>query len=121
MVLGSTSRRIEVLDPLGASVGDEVEIGLPAARVVWASAIAYLMPVVAMFVGAVVGLRVGGESHRDVAAAAGAFTGLGLAALGVWLHGRAAARDAAGMARVVRILPAGASRPSGVDTDCTVG
>jgi positive regulator of sigma E activity len=65
-----------------------VEIGIPPARVVYASLLGYVMPVLAMVVGGFAGAQGTSGDERDVGAAIGAFSGLALALLFLWLYSK---------------------------------
>ena len=88
LTFGSMERTVEVRDPLGTNVGDRVKIGIRPARVVWASLLAYVFPVISMVVGALIGAHVGGAGSRDGGAAIGAFAGLALSFLAVFVIDR---------------------------------
>jgi positive regulator of sigma E activity len=112
LALGSTERRVEVLDPVGAEVGDEVRIGMAPGRVVLAGAIAYVMPVAAMVCGGLLGFALAPAGHADEASAAGTFAALALSALGLWLHGRRRAGRDRGRPFVVEVVRSSGSGPT---------
>ncbi|MBI5114974.1 SoxR reducing system RseC family protein [Candidatus Poribacteria bacterium] len=69
-------RIIEVADPLGVSVNQCVRIELSGGELVWASLLAYIVPLTTFFAGAIVGLY-GSESFRgDLWGGIGAVAGL---------------------------------------------
>ena len=121
MTLGPNERRLEVDDPVGAQVGDEVEIGLPPGRVVWASTIAYLVPVAAMLLGGLIGYGSIGFVSADSGAAIGAFGGLIAAGVGIWIHGRVARRREGAMPKVLRVVAPAAAPRGAVDSAPSVG
>ncbi len=88
LTFGTNERTVEVIDPVGAVPGDVVEIGIKPARVVWASTVAYIMPVAAMILGAAVGAGFAPEGWTDQGAALAAFLALGLSLGGIWLAGK---------------------------------
>lgn len=75
---GGREALLWVEDPLGVRVGDRVTIAVPEGTVLRASVLAYLLPVAALVVGALVGHRL--ASAWGVAADLGA-AGLGLAGM----------------------------------------
>lgn len=68
----------DVLDPVGASVGDEVEIEIPERLRVQAALAIYVAPLVALFAGYLAGFLLAsrGDGNPDTV---GAFTGIGCA------------------------------------------
>ncbi len=70
-------------NPLQAKIGQQVLLSLPGKTFLRASLIAYLIPVLALFGGAVIGQQI---SERW--AVAGAFLGLGLSFLGLWYYNK---------------------------------
>jgi sigma-E factor negative regulatory protein RseC len=54
---GGREARVWVSDPLGVTVGDRVVIAVPGGTVVRASLLLYLVPVVALLAGAILGNR----------------------------------------------------------------
>ena len=75
---GGREARVWVADPLGVAVGDRVVIAVPGATVVRASLFLYLVPVLALLAGAVLGNRLAPDLglHPDLGAA-----GLGVLAM----------------------------------------
>jgi sigma-E factor negative regulatory protein RseC len=69
----------QVINAIGAQPGEAVVIGLPDGALLHATWAAYLVPLLALFLGAALGQVLGGEP----AAALGGLTGLLLA--GLWL------------------------------------
>lgn len=88
LTFGSNERTVEVRDPLGTSVGDRVQIGIPPAQVVWASTLVYILPVIAMIAGAMIGLSIAPEGARDETAAGCSFGALALCFLGLYIVDR---------------------------------
>lgn len=88
MSFGSNERTVDVRDPVGASVGDEVQIGIPSGPVIWASIVAYVIPVVGMLIGAVVGYHLGPGGQSDEMAAVGCFGALALCFGAIFLYDR---------------------------------
>ncbi len=75
---GGREAEVWAADPLGVAEGDRVVVAVPESTVLRASVVVYLVPVLALVVGAAVGSAVGPRYGlpRDLAAA-----GLGLAAM----------------------------------------
>ena len=71
-------------NPIGAQVGDEVVVGLSEQGLLRTAAAAYLVPILGLIVGAVLGERFGGAAS-EVASVLGALGGLALAFW--WLRG----------------------------------
>ena len=100
---------MEVRDPVGASVGDEVQIGIPPGPVVWASVVVYVFPVVGMLLGAALGLHYAPEGHGDEAAAIGCFGALALCFAVIWVYDRTQKHRKDRTPVVVRVLAPGSS------------
>lgn len=79
-----------VVNPIDASPGEAVVVGLPEGALLQASGAAYVVPLVALLAGAGLGQglgqMLGGDSSGELAAALGGLTGLLLA--GLWLKRR---------------------------------
>jgi sigma-E factor negative regulatory protein RseC len=73
----------QVANPIGASPGEAVVVGLPEGALLQASGAAYLVPLLALLLGAGLGQLLGGPESGELAAALGGLTGLLLA--GFWL------------------------------------
>jgi sigma-E factor negative regulatory protein RseC len=112
LTLGSMERTVEVLDPLGVTVGDEVQIGIPPGPVVWASVVVYVFPVASMLAGALLGMHLAPEGRGDEAAALGCFGALGASLALVWLYDRTQRGNDDRIPSIVRIVGAG---PAGRD------
>ncbi len=76
-------------NPLQAEIGQEVLLALPGKTFLRASLIVYLIPVLALFGGAVTGQQI-----SETWAVAGAFLGLGLSFLGIWCYNKQIKPDA---------------------------
>ena len=85
LAFGGTERSVEVRDPFGAAVGDQVEIGIVPGRVVQASILAYILPVVAMLAGAFAGSWLAPVNQRDLGSFLGTLAMLALSLGGLWL------------------------------------
>jgi sigma-E factor negative regulatory protein RseC len=98
-LLNQKPLRVRVHNPLGGAVGDSVIIGLQDAALVRSSLVVYLLPLLAMIVGAIlVRAMDGGEG---VAALAG-LAGLSMGFLGVRAFGRRAADNPLYQAVILR-------------------
>ena len=71
------TRIIEAVDPLGVSVDQRVQIELSSGGLIGASFIAYMVPVAALFIGALAGFYVTDQAP-DMWAGVGALAGLGV-------------------------------------------
>ncbi len=76
-VPGTAGKRIvKVLDPLGISVGQRVRIELSSAKLLWASFLAYLVPLLFLFAGAILGFYSARSTMRELWGGMGAIAGL---------------------------------------------
>ena len=97
---GGREARVWADDPLGVSPGERVVVAVPEAAVVRASVWVYLVPVVALVIGAVVGSSLAGRLGLPPDAGAAA---LGIAGMGAaLLASRAMGRRGAQGPRIVR-------------------
>jgi len=88
---GDRQRVVRALNPVGAAVGDRVLMTMPRRAVLGASFLVYMVPVLALLVGAVVGQRLG--PAWGLSPTGGAVL-LGLAALAAaWLALRIVSRN----------------------------
>ncbi|MBK1724488.1 SoxR reducing system RseC family protein [Thiocystis violacea] len=94
---------LTALNPVEAVVGDRVAVGISEQGLLKAAVAAYLVPVLALICGAVVGDAYGGD-HREAMSLLGAVVGLVLALL--WLRGYSvvSARNPGRRPRVLRRL-----------------
>lgn len=94
--LGKKMENIKVLNPVGAKPGDVVIVGLQESALLWGSLAIYLVPLLLMIIGAVVGrtavVNLGFEANDGVAAIAG-LAGLGLGFAWVKLFSSKVSRD----------------------------
>ena len=104
MTFGSNKRLIEVRDPVGVAEGDDVEIGIKPARVVWASFIVYVLPVTAMILAAMVGMRYAPDGRGDEVAAICAFSALALSALAIFIYDRFRRDRVHELPQIVRVI-----------------
>ena len=81
---GRHPAELVALNPIDAQVGDEVAVGIGEQDLLRAAVAAYLVPVLALIAGALIGETLGG-SHAEIASLLGAMIGLTLAFL--WLRG----------------------------------
>lgn len=80
----------QVDNPIGAQPGEAVVVGLPDGALMGATILAYLVPLAALFLGAVIGQGVIEGQAGELAAILGGLTGLVLA--GMWLKLRSSTR-----------------------------
>lgn len=76
----------QVANPIGAQAGEAVVVGLPDGALLQATGAAYVVPLLALILGAGLGQLLGGEARGEPAAALGGLIGLLLA--GLWLKSR---------------------------------
>ena len=110
---GSDEAEITALNRAEAKVGDVVELVLPEKALLWASVMVYLLPVVGLLIGAILG----NAYHRELglgadgAAALGALCGLAVGLSGTWLASRRAARTGSTMPVIERVVARGSGVP----------
>jgi sigma-E factor negative regulatory protein RseC len=80
------SPEYQVENPVGALPGEAVVVGLPEGALLKASGAAYLVPLLALFLGTALGQLLGGQTGGELSAVAGGLMGLLLA--GLWLKRR---------------------------------
>ena len=69
-------RVIEVADPVGVSIGQEVRIEMGSGSLVLASFLAYIIPILCLIAGLLIGVSAGGNSVSEIWLGIGAFVGL---------------------------------------------
>ena len=83
----STDRLVTALDPFGLKVGQRVKINLEPKNLVKASIIVFVLPLLGLLLGAVVGsfaTRTAGYwDYLDLGAVIGGFAGIGISVLGL--------------------------------------
>lgn len=105
-MIGDGRAVANALNDAGAEIGDVVELSLPESVLLWASLIAYLLPIVLLTAGAITGhsfhenMGISSDAGGGLGAFAGFLTGMGFA----WAASRRARRDGDKMPRVTRIL-----------------
>lgn len=87
-----------------AQVGDGAVVEMPERMVLRASAVAYVVPLIAMLAGMFLGARLW-PAQRDMAGLLGALVGLGLAALALVLTEKARRRNPAWQPVLKQIIP----------------
>lgn len=75
-VVGQRAVRLRVLNTVDAEVGEQVIIGLDDAALVRGSLVVYLIPLLLMIAGALVGEFVAGQGAGDLPSALGGLVGL---------------------------------------------
>lgn len=86
-------KRYRVLDPRGSRVGETVVIGVADGALLRGSGAVYLLPLLLLFLGALLGDHFAPVGNRDVWSIAGAGTGFALGALWLLWFGRRAGSD----------------------------
>lgn len=92
-LFGERTHRLEVVDPIGVAVGDEVIIGISDSTLTRASLLAYLLPLLALMLAAF-SARSAGMSEE-----VGALIGILGLGLGLWLTGWLATHGTGGAER----------------------
>jgi sigma-E factor negative regulatory protein RseC len=69
-------RVIEVADPIGVSVGQNVQVELGSASLVLASFLAYIIPILCLLTGVLIGVYAGGSAISEMWLGIGALVGL---------------------------------------------
>ncbi len=81
---GGTDEMLVLADnPLQAHIGEQVVLSLPQKAFLRASIIVYLIPLILLLGGAVIG-----QQLSETAAVLGAFLGLGISVLGLWIYNK---------------------------------
>ncbi len=96
------TKRYRVLDPVGSRVGEAVVIGVAEGAVLRGSGAVYLLPLLLVFVGALLAAQFAAPASRDVWSIAGSAIGFLLGAGWLWWFSRRAARDARFQPVIVR-------------------
>jgi sigma-E factor negative regulatory protein RseC len=112
---GSNEAEITAMNRADAKVGDVVELVLPEGALLWASVVAYLVPVILLLVGAVIGHMYHGDLSMgsDGASALGSVVGLGVGLAFTWVASRHARRTGYTMPVIERVVEK-ADRPEGL-------
>jgi sigma-E factor negative regulatory protein RseC len=97
-----TSRTIDVADPVGVSTGQRVRIELGSRELIGASLLAYLVPLIGMFIGAFLGFYLVDPASRELWAGVGAIIGLA----GGFMISRIAAAGAAMRGKLTPVITA---------------
>ncbi|UCD58076.1 MAG: SoxR reducing system RseC family protein [Candidatus Hydrogenedentota bacterium] len=82
------SRIIEVADPLGVSVNQRVRVELSAGKLIGASFVAYILPLLGLFAGAVLGFYGSRSDSKELWGGVGVAAGLAAGLLGSRLLGQ---------------------------------
>jgi positive regulator of sigma E activity len=102
MPAAGETRTIEVVDPLGVSPGQSVRVELGGGQVVLAALVAYAIPAVALFAGALIGFGVAPASSAELWSAVGAIACL---VVGV-LISRALGQRLGGRGKLIPVITA---------------
>jgi len=105
-MIGDGRAVTNALNEAGAEAGDVVEISLPEGVLLWASLIAYLLPIVLLTAGAVTGHLVHENLgiSSDAGGGLGALAGFSIGMLFAWALSRRAGEDGDKIPRVTHIL-----------------
>lgn len=99
-VFGRRSQRLKVLNPIGAKAGDEVVLGIHEQALLKGSVAVYIMPLLGMLAGALLGEGLAPQWGSDSEALSIVLGLLGLAAGFFWLQ-----RYNRGLSRDPRFIP----------------
>jgi sigma-E factor negative regulatory protein RseC len=78
-VFGNRRNRVRVLNPIGALPGDQVVVGLQESALARVSFVFYMVPIIGLFAGAIMGQSVGlrfGSSNAELISIMGGLLGL---------------------------------------------
>ncbi|MHB1678460.1 MAG: SoxR reducing system RseC family protein [Sulfuriferula sp.] len=87
------SKKYQVIDTLGSRTGDEVIIGIADGSVLRGSAAVYMLPLLLIFIGAILGSQFAPAPQRDLASIAGAACGFIIGAIWLIRFSRRASSD----------------------------
>lgn len=87
------SKKYKVIDTLGSKTGDEVIIGIAEGAVLRGSAAVYMLPLLMIFIGAILGSQFAPAPQRDPASIFGAATGFAIGAAWLIRFSRRAGND----------------------------
>ncbi len=87
------SKQYRVIDHLGSKIGDEVIIGIADGAVLRGSAAVYAIPLLLIFIGALLAAYIAPLQHQDFASIIGAATGFFLGTLWLFRFSRKAGND----------------------------
>ena len=106
-ILGRRSQRLKVLNPIDAKAGDTVVLGIHEQALLKGSLAVYIVPLLAMLGGALLGEGLAPQWGSDSEAMSLLFGLFGLAAGFFWLHryNRRLSRDERFMAVILRAAP----------------
>lgn len=87
-IFSQQPKALRVNNPINAQVGEQVMLGLEEGAFLKSAMLAYLLPLLALILGAIIGLWLAGpEDARDLYAGIGGLIGLIASAIGIkWLH-----------------------------------
>jgi sigma-E factor negative regulatory protein RseC len=103
---GSQEREVEVDNPIGATVGDRIQISISTGSLLKATFLLYLFPILCMLIGGIAGQDIGLrlDWNTSSSAAIAAFFCLAAAMLVVRVSGNRMAKKAKYRPRIIRIL-----------------
>ena len=93
----STPKQYRVANDVGAEVGDQVIVAVPAGSIRKSANLAYILPLTAAIAGAVLGMPLGGDSGAMI----GAVAGLALSFLYIRRHAVRKVEDSASHPHIV--------------------
>jgi sigma-E factor negative regulatory protein RseC len=103
---GGDDREVEALNPVGATVGDKIQLMIKTSSLLKATFLLYIFPILCMLAGGIAGHLIAIHLQWDASllAAIVAFICLGAAMLVVRLGGNRMAQKAAYRPRIIRII-----------------
>lgn len=103
---GGDEREVEALNPVGATVGDRIQLAISTGSLLKATFLLYIFPVLCMLIGGIAGHAIAAHLQWDTSltAAITAFACLAAALLVVRLGGNRMAQNAAYRPRIIRII-----------------
>ncbi len=113
-LFGARAHEVEVLNPIGARIGDEVIVGISETLLVRGSVAVYLLPLLTLMAGALLAEGLApqlGLAASDIPAIVGGLAGLAAGFFWLRRHNRRWGRDAACMAVILRRIPPMAVAP----------
>lgn len=106
-ILGRKTQRMKVLNPIGAKPGDEVTLGIEEQALIKGSLAVYIVPLVAMLGGGLLGKALAPQWGADADALSAMLGIIGLVVGFLWLrfYNRSIAQDKRFMATILRVNP----------------
>ena len=103
---GEQEREVEVVNEVGAAVGDRIQLSIATGSLMKATFLLYLFPVLCMLAGGIAGQAIATRRHWDPSlfSVIAALVCLAISILAVRFGGNRMARKAAYQPRIIRIL-----------------